>query len=188
MSGNASFSISRRLPTLRRLKVDAGDGAGGSGEARDVSSGDRIVVHRNQLAGVASERRLQAEIRAGRFVRRMAELGYLEGNNFTYDHIPSAEAWESVYRAVVARKPDEGHPLRRRSRLHTSCTDAQHRRWLLRVRRERPRNRAVPPPSIVLALCLPELGLSALPRRAPLRSRIALCWFLSPCQDARLAV
>ena len=38
----------------------------------------------------------------------MAELGYLEGNNFTYDHvqIPSAEAWESVYREVVARKPD----------------------------------------------------------------------------------
>jgi putative tryptophan/tyrosine transport system substrate-binding protein len=42
------------------------------------------------------------------FARRMAELGYLEGNNFPYDHvqIPSVEAWESFYREVVARKPD----------------------------------------------------------------------------------
>jgi putative ABC transport system substrate-binding protein len=42
------------------------------------------------------------------FVRRMAERGYVEGNNFTYDHvqIPSAAAWESVYREVVGRKPD----------------------------------------------------------------------------------
>jgi putative ABC transport system substrate-binding protein len=32
----------------------------------------------------------------------------LEGKNFTYDHvqIPSTEAWESVYREVVARRPD----------------------------------------------------------------------------------
>jgi putative ABC transport system substrate-binding protein len=38
----------------------------------------------------------------------MAELGYVEGSNFTYDHvqIPNVEAWESAYRDVVARKPD----------------------------------------------------------------------------------
>jgi putative tryptophan/tyrosine transport system substrate-binding protein len=42
------------------------------------------------------------------FEQRMAELGYLEGKNFTYDHvqIPSTEAWEAGYREVVARKAD----------------------------------------------------------------------------------
>ena len=42
------------------------------------------------------------------FERRMAEFGYLEGKNFTFDHvqIPSTEAWESSYREVVARKAD----------------------------------------------------------------------------------
>jgi putative ABC transport system substrate-binding protein len=42
------------------------------------------------------------------FERRMAELGYLEGKNFTFDHIqiPSTEAWESSYREAVARKAD----------------------------------------------------------------------------------
>ncbi len=42
------------------------------------------------------------------FVGRMAELGYLEDRNFTYDHvqIPGPDAWEAVYREVVARKPD----------------------------------------------------------------------------------
>jgi putative tryptophan/tyrosine transport system substrate-binding protein len=42
------------------------------------------------------------------FEQRMAELGYLEGKNLTYDHvqIPSTEAWESGYREVVARKAD----------------------------------------------------------------------------------
>ena len=42
------------------------------------------------------------------FVRRLAELGYVEGKNFTYDHvqIPNVEAWEGLYREVVARKPD----------------------------------------------------------------------------------
>ena len=42
------------------------------------------------------------------FVRRLAELGYSEGRNFTYDHvqIPGTEAWEATYREVVARKPD----------------------------------------------------------------------------------
>jgi len=42
------------------------------------------------------------------FVRRMAELGYKEGENFIYDHIqiPNADAWESSYRAIVAQKPD----------------------------------------------------------------------------------
>jgi putative ABC transport system substrate-binding protein len=42
------------------------------------------------------------------FVQRMAELGYKEGDNFNYDHIqiPNADAWESSYRTIVARKPD----------------------------------------------------------------------------------
>jgi putative ABC transport system substrate-binding protein len=42
------------------------------------------------------------------FERRMAELGYVEGRNFVFDHlqIPGPEAWEQGYRAVVARKPD----------------------------------------------------------------------------------
>ena len=33
-----------------------------------------------------------------RVVQRMAELGYREGENFTYDHvqIQNAEAWEAV--------------------------------------------------------------------------------------------
>ena len=42
------------------------------------------------------------------FERRMAERGYVDGRNFNYDHVQigNAEAWESVYREVVARKPD----------------------------------------------------------------------------------
>jgi putative ABC transport system substrate-binding protein len=42
------------------------------------------------------------------FLARMAELGYREGENFTYDHvqIPNAQAWEASYREVIARKPD----------------------------------------------------------------------------------
>jgi putative ABC transport system substrate-binding protein len=42
------------------------------------------------------------------FVRRIADLGYREGENFVFDHIqiPNAEAWETGYREVVARKPD----------------------------------------------------------------------------------
>jgi len=42
------------------------------------------------------------------FVQRMAELGYREGENFTYDHaqIQNAEGWEAGYRAIVAQKPD----------------------------------------------------------------------------------
>jgi putative ABC transport system substrate-binding protein len=42
------------------------------------------------------------------FQRRMAELGYVEGRNFIFDHlqISGPEAWEQGYRAVVGRKPD----------------------------------------------------------------------------------
>jgi putative ABC transport system substrate-binding protein len=42
------------------------------------------------------------------FIRRLAELGYVEGRNLVYDHvqIPNAEAWEALYREAVARKPD----------------------------------------------------------------------------------
>ncbi|MBL6616258.1 MAG: ABC transporter substrate-binding protein [Reyranella sp.] len=42
------------------------------------------------------------------FLARMAELGYREGDNLTYDHvqIPNPQAWEASYREVIARKPD----------------------------------------------------------------------------------
>lgn len=42
------------------------------------------------------------------FQNRMAELGYVEGKNFIYDHIqvPNEQAWVQAYRDVVARKPD----------------------------------------------------------------------------------
>ena len=42
------------------------------------------------------------------FERRLAELGYVEGRNFTFDHvqITSPDVWEAGYREVVARKPD----------------------------------------------------------------------------------
>jgi len=42
------------------------------------------------------------------FVRRMAELGYVEGKNFVFDHaqVSNADAWETLYREAVARKPD----------------------------------------------------------------------------------
>lgn len=42
------------------------------------------------------------------FVKRMAEFGYVEGKNFTYDHVlvPNDQAWEASYRQVMAGKPD----------------------------------------------------------------------------------
>jgi putative ABC transport system substrate-binding protein len=42
------------------------------------------------------------------FVQGMVELGYKEGENFTYDHVQvqSAEAWEDGYRAIVSKRPD----------------------------------------------------------------------------------
>ncbi len=42
------------------------------------------------------------------FERRLAELGYVEGQNFTFDHmqIASPDVWESSYREVVSHKPD----------------------------------------------------------------------------------
>ena len=42
------------------------------------------------------------------FAQRMAQLGYVEGKNFSYDHvqIPNVEAWDAIYREVVSRKPD----------------------------------------------------------------------------------
>jgi len=42
------------------------------------------------------------------FEKRMAELGYQEGRNFTFDfiQIPDAQGWGSGYRELVARKPD----------------------------------------------------------------------------------
>src|SRR5512133_1829848 len=42
------------------------------------------------------------------FVRRMAELGYQEGRNFTFDYIqtPNVEGYEKNYRELAARKVD----------------------------------------------------------------------------------
>jgi putative tryptophan/tyrosine transport system substrate-binding protein len=42
------------------------------------------------------------------FLRRMAELGYVEGQNFILDHvqIPNVDAWGGLFREVVARQPD----------------------------------------------------------------------------------
>jgi putative tryptophan/tyrosine transport system substrate-binding protein len=42
------------------------------------------------------------------FLRRMAELGYQEGRNFTFDYIqtPNVEGYEGNYRALAARKVD----------------------------------------------------------------------------------
>jgi putative tryptophan/tyrosine transport system substrate-binding protein len=42
------------------------------------------------------------------FVRRMAELGYQEGRNFTFDYIqtPDVEGYEGNYRELAARKVD----------------------------------------------------------------------------------
>jgi putative tryptophan/tyrosine transport system substrate-binding protein len=39
------------------------------------------------------------------FVKRMGDLGYIEGGNFIYDHVQVAniQAWEASYRDVVAR-------------------------------------------------------------------------------------
>src|SRR5262249_45438361 len=42
------------------------------------------------------------------FLRRMAELGYQEGRNFTFDYIqtPNVEGYERHYRTLAARKVD----------------------------------------------------------------------------------
>src|SRR5213592_3052851 len=42
------------------------------------------------------------------FLRRMAELGYQEGRNFTFDYIqtPAVEGYDRNYRELAARKPD----------------------------------------------------------------------------------
>ena len=42
------------------------------------------------------------------FVRRMAEIGYVEGKNFDFDYVQasSTDAFEASYREAVARKPD----------------------------------------------------------------------------------
>src|SRR5256714_1352237 len=41
-------------------------------------------------------------------LKRMAELGYQEGRNFTFDYIqtPNVEGYERNYRELAARKPD----------------------------------------------------------------------------------
>jgi putative ABC transport system substrate-binding protein len=42
------------------------------------------------------------------FLRRMAELGYQEGRNFTFDYIqtPNVDGYDKSYRALAVRKPD----------------------------------------------------------------------------------
>ena len=42
------------------------------------------------------------------FVKRMAELGYQEGRNFTFDYIqtPNVDGYDKSYQELAARKPD----------------------------------------------------------------------------------
>src|SRR5262249_13860332 len=42
------------------------------------------------------------------FLKRMAELGYQEGRNFTFDYIqtPNVEGYDKNYRELAARKVD----------------------------------------------------------------------------------
>lgn len=42
------------------------------------------------------------------FIKRMADLGYREGENLVFDHvqIQGPEAWEAGYREVISRNPD----------------------------------------------------------------------------------
>jgi|SRR5271165_6528518 len=42
------------------------------------------------------------------FIKRMAELGYQEGKNFSFDYVrtPSLEAYDASFRELAARKPD----------------------------------------------------------------------------------
>ena len=42
------------------------------------------------------------------FIKRMADLGYRDGDNLVFDHVQvqGPEAWEEGYREVVSRKPD----------------------------------------------------------------------------------
>ena len=42
------------------------------------------------------------------FLKRMAQLGYQEGRNFTFDYIqtPNVEGYEKNYRELAARKVD----------------------------------------------------------------------------------
>src|SRR5262245_47118490 len=42
------------------------------------------------------------------FLRRMAELGYQEGRNFTFDYIqtPNIDGYDKSYQELAARKPD----------------------------------------------------------------------------------
>ena len=42
------------------------------------------------------------------FLRRMAELGYQEGRNFTFDYIqtPNVDGYDKSYQELAARKPD----------------------------------------------------------------------------------
>src|SRR5260370_30003812 len=47
------------------------------------------------------------------FLKRMAELGYQEGRNFTFDYIqtPDVEGYERNYRALATRQVDVFLPL-----------------------------------------------------------------------------
>ena len=42
------------------------------------------------------------------FLKRMAELGYQEGRNFTFDYIqtPNVDGYDKGYQELAARKPD----------------------------------------------------------------------------------
>jgi putative ABC transport system substrate-binding protein len=64
------------------------------------------------------------------FLGRMAELGYQEGRNFTFDYIqtPNVDGYDKSYQELAARSPQAGHScaIARPSRKH--CSTAAFRR------------------------------------------------------------
>jgi len=65
----------------------------------------------------------------GNFLRRMAELGYQEGRNFTFDYVqtPSVEGYETNYRELATRKVDVFLAVGNESALQAALAVAQGR-------------------------------------------------------------
>src|SRR2546430_15611708 len=66
------------------------------------------------------------------FLKRMAELGYQEGRNFTFDYMqtPNVEGYEKNYRELAARKVDVflvALPSRRQRDRHFRARDRARR-------------------------------------------------------------
>src|SRR6266568_1012365 len=60
------------------------------------------------------------------FLKRMAELGYQEGRNFTFDYIqtPNVEGYEKDYRELAARKVDVFLAVGNEPALRAALSDA----------------------------------------------------------------